>query len=131
FFLLVRPAALKAQSLAEVERELAGGAVLLDVRSQEEFERAHAEGALNMPLNILKLKSRLLDPRTRYVAYCNSGRRSGAAAHLLGEEGFDVTVLRGGYEALALPQRLRLLTAGDPVYLAREQLLIRDESAGR
>jgi hypothetical protein len=80
-----------------------------------------------MPLNILKLKSRLLEPTTRYITYCNSGRRSSAAAFLLGEEGFDVTVLRGGFESLPLPQCLRFLAAGDADYLAREQLLIKGQ----
>jgi CRP-like cAMP-binding protein len=129
FFLLLKPPVLNAQSLAEVERDLLGGAVLLDVRSQEDFDRAHAVDALNMPLNILKLKSRLLDRDTRYIAYCNSGRRSSAAAFLLGEEGFDVSLLRGGFEALPLPQRLRFLALGDADYLAREQCLVRGHLA--
>jgi CRP-like cAMP-binding protein len=129
FFLLLKPPAVNNRSLAEVERELLGGAVLLDVRSQDEFDRAHADAALNMPLNILKLKSRLLEPKTRYIAYCNSGRRSSAAAFLLGEEGFDVSVLRGGFEALPLPQRLRFLATGDAEHLAREQQLIKDQLA--
>lgn len=129
FFLLLKPPTLNTQSLSEVERELMSGAVLLDVRSQDEFERAHTEHALNMPLNILKLKSRLLEPGTRYVTYCNSGRRSSAAAYLLGEEGFDVSVLRGGFEALPLPQRQRFLNAGDADHLAHEQELIRGQLA--
>lgn len=127
FFLLLKPPTLKTQGLNEIDRELMSGAMLLDVRSQEEFERAHAERALNMPLSILKLKSRLLDPDTRYIAYCNSGRRSSAAAYLLGEEGFNVAVLRGGFETLAMPQRLRFLAAGDVEYLAREQALIKGQ----
>lgn len=129
FFLLLKPPIVKTLGLGDIDRELAGGAVLLDVRSQEEFERVHANSALNMPLNILKLKSRLLDPQTRYIAYCNSGRRSSAAAYLLGEEGFEVTVLRGGYEALPLPQRLRFLSAGDAAYLAREETLTKGQLA--
>lgn len=128
FFLLLKPPAVKSFGLAEVDRELIGGAVLLDVRSQQEFEHAHAEGALNMPLSILKLKSRLLTPQTRYITYCNSGRRSSAAAYLLGEDGFDVTVLRGGTDALPASQRLRFLVAGDPEYLAREQQLLKAQS---
>lgn len=128
FFLLLKPPVVKSYGLAEVDRELMGGAVLLDVRSQQEFEHAHAEGALNMPLSILKLKSRLLSPQTRYITYCNSGRRSSAAAHLLGEDGFDVTVLRGGTDALPASQRLRFLVVGDAEYLAREQQLVKGQS---
>jgi len=125
FFLLLKPPVVRSVGLGEIDRELAAGAVLLDVRSLDEFECAHAKAALNMPLNILKLKSRLLDPKVRYIAYCNSGRRSSAAAYLLGEDGFDVMVLRGGFEGLPLPQRIRFLSDGAADYLAREQQRIR------
>jgi CRP-like cAMP-binding protein len=124
FFLLLKSPPVRSTGLGDIERELAAGAVLLDVRSMQEFDRAHAAGALSMPLSILKLKSRLLNPGVRYIAYCNSGRRSSAAAHLLGEDGFDVMVLRGGYETLPLSQRLRLLAEGDARHLAREQQLV-------
>ena len=128
FFLLLKPPVVRSLNLGDIDRELIGGAVLLDVRSQQEFDHAHAESALSMPLNILKLKSRLLEPKTRYITYCNSGRRSSAAAHLLGEEGFDVMVLRGGFESLPLPQQLRFLTAGDVGYLSREQQLLKGDA---
>ncbi|HSB95799.1 MAG TPA: rhodanese-like domain-containing protein, partial [Spongiibacteraceae bacterium] len=68
-------------------------------------------------------KSRLLDRNTRYIAYCNSGRRSSAAAFLLAEEGYNVTVLRNGFEALTPAQRLRFLDAGEAAHLQREQQL--------
>src|SRR6185369_13761984 len=91
FYLLLKSPPVRSLNFSEVERELAAGAVLLDVRSGDEYERAHAEGALNMPLTILQLKARLLDRNIHYIAYCDSGRRSSAAAYLLTEDGFRVT----------------------------------------
>lgn len=123
FYLLLKPPQVRSLSLAETEREQAAGAVLIDVRSQDEFERAHAAQALNMPLTILKLKSRLLDRNIHYITYCNSGRRSSAAAFLLAEDGYRVTVLRNGFESLPMAQRLRFLSAGDDAYLAHERQL--------
>jgi len=123
FYLLLKPPQVRSLSLAETEHELAAGATLIDVRSQDEFERAHANEALNMPLTILKLKSRLLDRNLHYITYCNSGRRSSAAAYLLAEDGYRVTVLRNGFEALPMAQRLRFLGAGDSAFLAKEQQL--------
>jgi rhodanese-related sulfurtransferase len=124
FYLLLKTPPVRSIGFAELERELAAGAVLIDVRGSDEFEREHAVPALNMPLNILQLKARQLDRNTRYIAYCNSGRRSSAAAFLLTEDGYDVTVLRNGIDALSAPQRLHLLCAGDAAYLAREQQLV-------
>lgn len=123
FYLLLKPPQVRSLTLSETDRELMSGAVLIDVRSQDEFERAHAAQALNMPLSILKLKSRLLDRETNYITYCNSGRRSSAAAFLLAEDGYRVTVLRNGFEALPMAQRLRFCSVGDSAYLARERQL--------
>jgi rhodanese-related sulfurtransferase len=123
FYLLLKSPPVHSLSLIEVERELEGGAVLIDMRGGDEYERAHAVAALNMPLTILQLKSRLLDRDTHYIAYCNSGRRSSAAAFLLAEDGYRVTVLRNGFDALPLVQRLRFLSMGEPLHLARERQL--------
>ena len=123
FFLLLKSPPVHSLTLAEVDREIMNGAELIDVRTESEYELAHAGAALNMPLTILKLKSRLLDRNIHYIAYCNSGRRSSAAAYLLAEEGYNVTVLRNGFEALPLSQRLRFLGAGDEAYLSRARAL--------
>ena len=82
---------------ADRARELVSdGARWLDVRTPDEFEQMHFERSLNMPLNVLRLKSRLLDTSRTYVAVCDTGRRSASAAFLLGNAGLDVYVLEGG-----------------------------------
>ncbi|HSB98234.1 MAG TPA: cyclic nucleotide-binding domain-containing protein, partial [Spongiibacteraceae bacterium] len=56
FYLLLKSPPVRSLSFSELEQELSAGAVPIDVRSGEEYERAHAAAALNMPLTILKLK---------------------------------------------------------------------------
>lgn len=124
FYLLLKSPPATSVTLPELEREVAAGATLVDVRTQEEFECAHASQALNMPLNILKLKSRLLQRDRRYIVYCNSGRRSSAAAHLLAADGYNVVALRNGTDTLPLVQRLRFLSDGDVDYRSRQQALL-------
>jgi CRP-like cAMP-binding protein len=126
FYLLLKSPTVRSMTLTEVDRELIAGGQLLDVRTESEFDLAHAANALNMPLTILKLKSRLLDRDTHYITYCNSGRRSSAAAYLLAEDGYNVTALRNGYDILSLPQRLRFLNTGNGDYLAHERKLASD-----
>ncbi|MCG8391773.1 MAG: cyclic nucleotide-binding domain-containing protein [Pseudomonadales bacterium] len=77
------------------------GAWWLDVRTSDEYDQEHLVGATNMPLNVLRLKSRLLDPGKTYIAYCDTGRRSATAAFLLKNAGLDVIVLDGGLNANA------------------------------
>ncbi len=78
-------------------RELVGrGARWLDVRLPSEFESFHLDEALNVPLYFIRLKIKTLDTATPYVAVCDTGRRSSAAAFLLSERGFDCYCLQGG-----------------------------------
>ncbi|WP_339669678.1 cyclic nucleotide-binding domain-containing protein [Dasania marina] len=91
----------QVQRVSFSQAKLEERAVWVDVRTQDEYENGHIEGALNMPLNILKLKSRMLDKETLHIVYCNSGRRSDAAAHFLMDEGIEVLSLSGGFEHAA------------------------------
>jgi len=84
-----------------VSREEAGeivakGGRWLDVRLPSEHQTLAIEGALNIPLYLIRLKLSTLDPAVPYVVYCDTGRRSSAAAYLMVERGFDAYVLTGG-----------------------------------
>lgn len=71
-------------------RMVADGAVLLDVRTSDEFSAGHLDGAVNIPIDDLEARLGEL-PRDRdVVVYCRSGRRSAHAATLLGAAGFAV-----------------------------------------
>lgn len=80
---------------------VASGGQWLDVRMPSEFENSHPEGAINLPLYFVRLKLNQLDPKKNYVAVCDTGRRSSAAAYILSERGFTVAVLKGGLSAHA------------------------------
>lgn len=75
-----------------------GSAVILDVRTPEEFtgELGHIQGAVLIPID--ELPDRLAEvPPGPVVAICRSGKRAARAAQLLKEEGRDeVRVLAGG-----------------------------------
>jgi len=75
---------------AEAHRLVAAGALLLDVRSPDEFSDGHIEGAVNIPVD--QVGSRLSSlPRDKpIVVYCAMGSRSAAAATRLAAAGFDV-----------------------------------------
>ncbi len=88
-------------SEADARALVQSGAGLLDVRTEDEFKRGAVKGSINVPLYVLRIKAASLDRGRRYVAYCQTGRRSCAAAFLLAQRGFDVSVLRGGLNAIA------------------------------
>jgi len=75
---------------------VARGGRWLDVRLPSEHQNMSIEGSLNIPLYFIRLKLSTLDTKIPYVVYCDTGRRSSAAAYILVERGFDAYVLRGG-----------------------------------
>lgn len=86
-------------NVEEGKKIVADGGQWLDVRLPSEFENQHHEGAINIPLYFIRLKLDTLDPKKKYVVYCDTGRRSSAGAYILSERGFDVYVLKGGTSA--------------------------------
>ncbi|MEO0422316.1 MAG: cyclic nucleotide-binding domain-containing protein [Pseudomonadota bacterium] len=90
-----------------VDYEQAQGMVLtkdaqwLDVRLPTEVpEDSQLEGAISIPLFMIRMKSRSLDPAQKLIAVCDDGGRSTAAAYLLAERGFDVYVVKDGVAGL-------------------------------
>ena len=68
--------------------KVAGGALLLDVRSEAEFRSGAIPGAKNIPVQSLGGRLAELDPARAVVVYCASGMRSASAASLLRRKGF-------------------------------------------
>ncbi|MGH3732182.1 MAG: rhodanese-like domain-containing protein [Acidimicrobiales bacterium] len=78
---------------------LGGGAILIDVRQENEWEAGHAPMATLIPLAALADHLDEL-PRDRLIiCACRSGGRSLRAAKFLQEQGFDAVNLTGGMMA--------------------------------
>ncbi|HJL14640.1 MAG TPA: rhodanese-like domain-containing protein [Sandaracinaceae bacterium LLY-WYZ-13_1] len=64
-------------------------AILLDVRTPQEFAAGHVEGAINVPVQTLPEAASELAIDRPVVVYCRSGHRSARAAALLEREGYE------------------------------------------
>ena len=76
--------------------------VILDVRTQAEFDQGHLEGAVVIDFYAADFAEQLsqLDPSVPYLVYCQSGNRSGQATSLMADLGFaNVTDVDGGIAA--------------------------------
>ncbi len=91
---------------ATTEDKIASGALLIDVRRNDQFMANRVEGSVNIPLSMLRLKLEGLNPEREYVLICNDGSESAAAAFLLAQQGLDCYVLEGGLNenALTMPE---------------------------
>jgi rhodanese-related sulfurtransferase len=93
--LLAEPLLQRLSYAAALER-VARGALWLDVRYPSEYRYDRLPGAQNVPLNEVRNSYPVLERAREYIVYCQSGRRSSAAAFLLAQRGFRVSLLEGG-----------------------------------
>jgi len=80
----------------QADKMVSEGAVWMDVRLDSEHKNTGIEGSINIPLFMLRLKADSLDSAKEYILYCDTGRRSSAAAYLLSERGITAHCLKGG-----------------------------------
>jgi len=81
--------------------EIPDGALIVDVRSAEEYQGGHFPGALNVPLDEIGARTAELGGKDEpIVVYCRSGRRSAVAKQTLEKAGFTNIVNGGSLEAM-------------------------------
>ena len=76
-------------------------AVLVDVRTPDEFSEGIIEGAINIDFKDPSFGEKIsaLDKDKTYFVYCLSGKRSGDAAKQMESAGFkSIYLLKGGYK---------------------------------
>lgn len=72
-------------------------AVLLDVRTKEEYESGHIENSENIPLQqIEKVFAKITDKNTPLFVFCQSGSRSNSATSALKQMGYSNVTNIGG-----------------------------------
>jgi rhodanese-related sulfurtransferase len=96
FVELLREPLLRRVSLEDARVKVAAGAQWIDVRYPSEYQYDKFAGAINIPLSEIRNAFGALDKGKEYVLYCQSERRSAAAAFLMAQRGFRAYVLAGG-----------------------------------
>lgn len=91
-----------------------GGALLLDVRNDDEWEAGHAPAALHLPLGELSARHTELPTDRRIVVICRSGGRSAKATEALVGAGYGAVNLAGGMQAWAALGLPCVTDGGDP-----------------
>ena len=65
------------------------GAILLDVRTKQEYNDGHIDGSVNIPLdNIDNIDKKIPNRNTPIFVHCLSGARSSSAVRLLNSIGY-------------------------------------------
>jgi rhodanese-related sulfurtransferase len=82
--------------MSAVLDRIKAGAVVVDVRSPEEFADGAYPGALNIPVQDLGRRAGELPKERPVVLYCASGARSALAARMLRSNGWRDVINAGG-----------------------------------
>lgn len=92
----------KETDVAKTLERLTHGAVLIDVREDNEYETAHAAGARHMGRGIIDrdIVQTYPEKDTELILYCGGGYRSALAADMLQKMGYtNVWSIDGGWAA--------------------------------
>ncbi|MGK7931655.1 MAG: rhodanese-like domain-containing protein [Microcystaceae cyanobacterium] len=86
----------------EAKTAINSGAILIDVRTPEEFAAGHIDGAVNIPYDQISERiSEITEDKTRVIVlYCRSGGRATIAEKNLRSTGFTNILNAGGYSDL-------------------------------
>src|SRR5206468_3613591 len=98
---VVVPEAVPTVDVGEGQALVAAGALLLDVREQDEWAAGHAPEAVLVPKGEVSERQDELPQDRRIVAICRTGARSGVVTQALNAWGYDAVNLAGGMRAWA------------------------------
>lgn len=101
FISLIKEPSLKFVDYAGMQEAIKQGAVLLDVRSQDDYENQHLDGSISAPFFSLRMQLKAISHERPVVVVCQDGKVSEAAAFLLLRHKIDAMILSGGMESLA------------------------------
>lgn len=80
----------------EAKKRVDAGALLVDVREQDEYDTVRIPGATLVPLSELQQRYSELPKDRDVVIHCRSGARSARATDFLIENGYDAVNVAGG-----------------------------------
>ncbi|WP_028768335.1 rhodanese-like domain-containing protein [Shewanella fidelis] len=99
-------------SAAELDAKVAwqkidSGALIVDVRTPEEFAQGHLPNAINIPYQQINqaFSQQQIAKNRSVVVYCRSGNRSGIADKMLENAGYTKVYNGGGYQTLMMEKR--------------------------
>ena len=85
----------KSLNVQDAAKSIHKGVMIIDVREQDEFDQAHLENAILVPLSTVSAeKINELNPTNKTILiHCKSGKRSKVAANVLLSQGYSGEIL--------------------------------------
>lgn len=95
-----KPKKIEKISLDKAKTLIKNGAILLDVRSADEYNKDHLDSAVNVPYTVIHgaISSLVPDKEQNIIVYCATGKRSSQAKYTLDYMGYKNVFYLGGIE---------------------------------
>jgi phage shock protein E len=100
FYVFISASLLQASDLqTKVSEKIRNGAIIIDVRTPEEYAEGRIRNAVNIPLSEIHVRLAEFGPKNKpIIVYCRSGRRSAEAKKMLIDNGFSDVTDGGGLD---------------------------------
>lgn len=96
FVSLIKEPSLSFVDYTEMQEAVQQGALLLDVRSPDDYEKHHLDGSINEPFFSLRMQLKTLNRDKPIIVVCGDGKTSEAAVFLLLRHKINAMILKGG-----------------------------------
>lgn len=113
---------------AQGSRMVEEDAIWIDVRTPEEYEAVHLEGAVNLPFFSLRFQAPNLAEDRRYLVYGADAGQAGTGVYLLMERGYEVYALMQDWEEIAAQAGLVADSAGASMDINSEIIKDKDKA---
>ncbi|MCT4621621.1 MAG: rhodanese-like domain-containing protein [Marinisporobacter sp.] len=83
----------------QIEKAMEEGAILLDIRHEEDYNAVHIPNSINIPLSSISLQLKRLDQEKEILVICYIGQSSKKITYFLKQLGFRAKNVQGGMNA--------------------------------
>ena len=85
----------KSISVSDAMQSIKNGVLIIDVREQNEYDQAHIENSVLVPLSTVSAeKINEINPQNKTILiHCHSGKRSKVAANIILSQGYTGEIL--------------------------------------
>jgi phage shock protein E len=86
---------------AAIKKWISDGALIVDVRTPEEFKAGNYKNSINIPVDEIENKLKIFGDKDRLIiVYCRSGNRSGKAKKILERHGYEKVLNAGAFSKM-------------------------------
>jgi len=113
FVSLIKEPSLKFVTYPEMHEAVRQGAILLDVRTPDDYQNHHLDGSINEPFFSLRMQLKTLNRNRPIIVVCGDGKTSEAAVFLLLRNKINAMILSGGMAAIPSAPEHRITPADE------------------